>query len=161
MFNTHFLTDVVPSKLEIAKVIPLFKTKYPALFSNYRPISLLPVFSKILERLMYTRLYNLFTEHNVLSLNQFDFRNKHSTDGPRASPLGYHMTRKDVKGDQPSGGETTWTNTGATRYGRGQHKRGSFGDDILRLSPNHGTQRLPNDDDESTFSALMDVVDNI
>ena len=39
------------------------------------------------------------------------------------------MTRKDDKGDQPSGGETTWTNTGATRYGRGQHKTGSFGDD--------------------------------
>ena len=58
------------------------------------------------------------------------------------------MTRKDVKGDQPSGGETTWTNTGATRYGRGQHKRGSFGDDMLRPSPNHGTQRLPNDDDD-------------
>ena len=57
------------------------------------------------------------------------------------------MTRKDVKGDQPSGGETTWTNTGATRYGRGQHKTGSFGDDMLRPSPNHGTQRLPNDDD--------------
>ena len=57
-------------------------------------------------------------------------------------------TRKDVKGDQPSGGETTWTNTGATRYGRGQHKTGSFGDDMLRPSPNHGTQRLPNDDDD-------------
>ena len=57
------------------------------------------------------------------------------------------MTRKDVKGDQPSGGETTWTNTGATRYGRGQHKTGSFGDDMLRPSPNHGTQRLPNDDE--------------
>ena len=67
-------------------------------------------------------------------------------DGPRASPLGDHMTRKDVKGDQPSGGETTWTNTGATRYGRGQHKTGSFGDDMLRPSPNHGTQRLPNDE---------------
>ena len=40
----------------------------------------------------------------------------------------------------------TWTNTGATRYGRGQHKTGSFGDDMLRPSPNHGTQRLPNDD---------------
>ena len=60
------------------------------------------------------------------------------------------MTRKDVKGDQPSGGETTWTNTGATRYGRGQHKTGSFGDDMLRPSPNHGTQRLPNDDDDDT-----------
>ena len=58
------------------------------------------------------------------------------------------MTRKDVKGDQPSGGETTWTNTGATRYGRGQHKTGSFGDDMLRPSPNHWTQRLPNDDDD-------------
>ena len=57
------------------------------------------------------------------------------------------MTRKDDKGDQPSGGETTWTNTGATRYGRGQHKTGSFGDDMLWSSPNHGTQRLPNDDE--------------
>ena len=63
------------------------------------------------------------------------------------------MTRKDVKGDQPSGGETTWTNTGATRYGRGQHKTGSFGDDMLRPSPNHGTQRLPIDDD-GTLKAL-------
>ena len=58
------------------------------------------------------------------------------------------MTRKDDKGYQPSGGETTWTNTGATRYGRGQHKTRSFGDDMLRPSPNHETQRLPNDDDD-------------
>ena len=56
------------------------------------------------------------------------------------------MTRKYDKGDQPNGGETTWTNTGATRYGRGQHKTGSFGDDMLGPSPNHGTQRLPNDE---------------
>ena len=68
------------------------------------------------------------------------------------------MTRKDVKGDQPSGGETTWTNTGATRYGRGQHKTGLFGDDMLRPSPNHGTQRLPNDDDESHFYLLINIV---
>ena len=34
------------------------------------------------------------------------------------------MTRKDDKGDQPSGGEMTWTNTGATRSGRGGHKTG-------------------------------------
>ena len=58
------------------------------------------------------------------------------------------MTRKDDKGDQPNGGETTWKNAGATRYGRGQHKTGSFGDGMLRPSPNHGTQRLPNDDDD-------------
>ena len=66
-----------------------------------------------------------------------------------ASTLRQITYRKDVKGDQPSGGETTWTNTGATRYGRGQHKTGSFGsfgDDMLRPPPNHGTQRLPNDE---------------
>ena len=61
------------------------------------------------------------------------------------------MTRKDDKGDQPSGGETTWTNTGATRYGRGQHKTGSFGDGMLRLSPNHVTQRLLNDDEDHIY----------
>ncbi len=43
-----------------------------------------------------------------------------TTDGPRVSPLEDHMTRKDDKEDQPSGEETTWTNTGATRSGRGQ-----------------------------------------
>ena len=58
------------------------------------------------------------------------------------------MTSKDNKGDQPRGGETTWTNTGATRYGIGQHKTGQFGDGMLRPSPSHGTQRLPDDDDD-------------
>ena len=67
------------------------------------------------------------------------------------------MTKKDVKGDQPSGGETTWTNTGATRYGRGQHKTGSFGDDMLKPSPNHGTQRLPNDDDEQPMLCCSQI----
>ena len=49
IFKKSFLTGIVASKLKIAKVIPLYKTKDPALFSNYRPISLLPVFSKILS----------------------------------------------------------------------------------------------------------------
>ena len=56
------------------------------------------------------------------------------------------MTRKDDKGDQPSSGETTWTNTGVTRSGRGEHKTGKPGDDMLRPSPNHRTKRLPNDE---------------
>ena len=45
-----------------------------------------------------------------------------TTDGPRVSPLGDHMTRKDDMRDQSSGGETTWTNTAATRFGRGLHE---------------------------------------
>ena len=79
IFNKSFLTGIVPSKLKIAKVIPLYKTTDPALFSNYRPISLLPFFSKILERLMHNRLYNFLTEHNILYMNQFGFRKNYST----------------------------------------------------------------------------------
>ena len=53
------------------------------------------------------------------------------------------MTRKDDKGDQQSGGETTWTNTGATRSGRGLHTTRYLGDRMLRPSPNHGTLLSP------------------
>ena len=42
------------------------------------------------------------------------------------SPLGDHVTRKYDKGDQPSGGDTTRANTGATRFGRGQRKAGNL-----------------------------------
>ena len=55
------------------------------------------------------------------------------------------MTRKYDKGDQPSDGETTSTNTGATRSGRGQHTIGKLRGSMLRHSPNHGTVRLPNE----------------
>ena len=67
------------------------------------------------------------------------------------------MTRKDDKGDQPSGGETTWTNTGATPSGRGQHKTGSLGG-MLRPLPNHKTLRLPNDDDDLSNSRRSVVI---
>ena len=58
------------------------------------------------------------------------------------------MSRNDNKGDQPSGGETTWTNTGAIRSGRGKHKTGLREGGMLRHSPNHRTLQLPNGDDD-------------
>ena len=78
-----------------------------------------------------------------------------TTDGPRVTPHGDHLTGKDDKGDQPSGGET-WTNTGATRNGRGPHKHG-----MLRHSPNHGTQRLPNDDDDDMCMHVCVIVPTV
>ena len=57
------------------------------------------------------------------------------------------MTRKDVKGDQPSGGETNWTYWNDTIWQMTAQDK-VIGDDMLRPSPNHGTQRLPNDDDD-------------
>ena len=48
------------------------------LFSNYRPVSVLPLFSKILESLMYTRLLSFINKHNLLYKFQFGFRKGHS-----------------------------------------------------------------------------------
>ena len=61
--------------MKIAKVTPVFKGGDSADLSNYRPISALPYFSKILERLMYNRLY----EH-LSNPKQFRFQKGHSTD---------------------------------------------------------------------------------
>ena len=66
-------------KLKIAKVIPLYKSKNPELFKNYRPISIPPCLSKILERLMYNRINNFLAEYNILSNKQYGFRENYST----------------------------------------------------------------------------------
>ena len=50
------------------------------MIDNYRPISVLPCFSKILERIIYNRLYSFFSENNVLHKKQFGFQKQHSTD---------------------------------------------------------------------------------
>ena len=68
-----------PDKLKIAKIIPTFKSEDKLLFNNYRPISILHFFSKILKRFMYNRLVNYLTLNKILVENQFDFRQGHST----------------------------------------------------------------------------------
>ena len=60
-------------------IFPLYKKNLAEDPSNYRPISLLSVFSKITEKLMYTGLYNFLEQHNVLYSLHFGFRSKNST----------------------------------------------------------------------------------
>ena len=60
-------------------VSPLYKAKDPMIFNNYRPISLLSSFSKILEKLMSNRLLNFLDNCDILNKYQFGFRNNHST----------------------------------------------------------------------------------
>ena len=64
--------------MKLAKVIPLFKKGCPLTSSNYRPISLLSVFSKIAEKVMYERLYKFLEKHEILYTLQFGFRASHS-----------------------------------------------------------------------------------
>lgn len=68
-----------PDKMKIAKVCPIFKADDRCEISNYRPISVLPIFSKILEKLLYNRLLTFLNMHSILASNQFGFREKHST----------------------------------------------------------------------------------
>ena len=74
-----FQTGVFPSSMKLAKIIPIFKSG-KAEFNNYRPISLLSLFSKILEKLYSKRLEQLFVDkNNVLSNSQYGFRSSMST----------------------------------------------------------------------------------
>ena len=53
IFNLSFTSGIFPDDMKIARVIPLFKAGDRVIFSNYRPVSILPGFSKFLEKVMY------------------------------------------------------------------------------------------------------------
>ena len=80
LVNQSFLNGTFPSKLKVAKVVPVFKKADPKIRSNYRPISLLPIFSKIFEKVMYKRLYSFVTCNKIIYTLQFGFQESHSID---------------------------------------------------------------------------------
>ena len=80
LINQSFVQGIVPSKLKVAKVIPLFKQGDSKMLSNYRPISLLPMFSKLYEKAMHKRLYSFVTSNNIIHPLQFGFQENHSVD---------------------------------------------------------------------------------
>ena len=80
LFNLSIEKGIFPDDLKIAKVTPIYKTDDISNLSNYRPISVLSCFSKILERIMYNRLYQYLTENKILYHKQFGFQTGHSTE---------------------------------------------------------------------------------
>ena len=74
LFNNCMYSGVFPDVLKIARVIPLFKSGDQNDITNYRPISLLPVISKIFEKLIHSRLLSFLDKHNVIYNKQFGFR---------------------------------------------------------------------------------------
>ena len=73
------LTETFPHEWKTAKVAPLHKKGPRKLLDNYRPISVLPVISKIFEKILYEQLYECLVTGNLLSKNQFGFKRFHST----------------------------------------------------------------------------------
>ena len=95
IINDSFSNGIFPDMMKLAKVIPLYKKNSPEDPSNYRPISLLSVFSKITEKLMHTRLYNFLEQHNVLYSLQFGFHDYFTPSSERHT----YNTRLASRGD--------------------------------------------------------------
>ena len=70
---------IFPTEMKLANVIPLYKANNPDVFNNYRSVSLLCTLSKVLERVMYSRLIEYLETFRILSDNQFGFRKWHSS----------------------------------------------------------------------------------
>lgn len=88
LYNKCITDGVFPDELKIGRVSPIYKKSDEELMENYRPVSTLPVFGKIFEKLIYNRLYSFFTSQNVINQNQFGFRKSHST----SHALNYSVT---------------------------------------------------------------------
>ena len=79
-FINNFMNDgCFPEILKIGKITPIYEKDDPQKLGNYRPISVLPIFSKIFEKVIYSRLYSFLSSMNVIYRMQFGFRKSHST----------------------------------------------------------------------------------
>ena len=79
IISESFSNGIFHDMMKLEKVIPLYKKNSSDVPSNYRPISLLSVFSKIMEKLMHKILYSFLEKYDILHSLQFRFRSKHST----------------------------------------------------------------------------------
>ena len=80
LINLSFSLNVFPSCWKTAKVTPIFKSGVPTDVTNYRPISVLPILSKIAERHVHNALYSFLCENDLIYIRQSGFRSKHSTE---------------------------------------------------------------------------------
>ena len=79
IINRSLSTGQYPNLLKIVKVIPVHKGGSTQEVNNFRPISLLSIFDKIIEKIVHSRLYSFLENYNILFKNQFGFRKNNST----------------------------------------------------------------------------------
>jgi hypothetical protein len=79
LINKGMEDGVFPDELKIGRITPIYKKENPELLENYRPVSTLPIFGKIFEKVVYKRLYNYFSSKGLMYGNQYGFRKDHST----------------------------------------------------------------------------------
>lgn len=97
IYNECVTTQTFPDSLKMAMVTPLHKKGSSLDPANYRPISLLPVLSKVFEKIMYTQLYDHLEGNSLLSSHQFGFRKYHSPEQMLQSLLQHWLKDLDNK----------------------------------------------------------------
>ena len=73
IFNHSLATGNFPTDWKKANIVPIYKKGDKSIVKNYRPVSLLPILSKIFERCIYDTLYSYFEDHNLFSVYQSGF----------------------------------------------------------------------------------------
>ena len=80
LFNECMCNGEFPDRLKVGKISPIYKKENEELLENYRPVSTLPIFGKLFEKIIYSRLYSFLSSQGILFENQFGFRKHHSTN---------------------------------------------------------------------------------
>ena len=79
LINLSIDSGSVPEQIKRAKVIPIYKNDNSSLFTNYRPISILPAFSKFFEKVILDKIMDFIDKNEILFSHQYGFRSNHST----------------------------------------------------------------------------------
>ena len=89
LYNNCIARGIFPSSLKTGRISPVFKKGDEQLIKNYRPVSILPIFGKIFEKIIYTCMYSFIVAQGILHQNQFGFQQSHST----SHALNYTVTK--------------------------------------------------------------------
>ena len=79
IYNNCMKHGEFPADLKLGRVTPIYKKDCEQTLGNYRPVSTLPIFGKLFEKLIHKRLYSFLSSNGILYENQFGFRKNHST----------------------------------------------------------------------------------
>jgi len=79
IINQMIKSSIFPNDLKVAKIIPIYKKGNPELFTNYRPIALLPAISKVFEKILSKQIHEHFINNSLFINSQYGYRPQHST----------------------------------------------------------------------------------
>jgi hypothetical protein len=95
--NKMLAQGIYPERLKFSLIRPIYKSGNISAPSNYRPISLLPVFSNIFEKVVYKRLFDHFNKNAILNEYQYGFRSEMSTENASHMLLNERLTAMNCK----------------------------------------------------------------